>query len=442
MNCIGKLKTKSSVEIGRTRVGVGFECLDRALFSPERCYDLAAATGAQLVRTQTGWARCERERGVYDFAWLDDIVDNLRARGMIPWFNVGYGNPIYMPDAKNETAVGCVPLLYGEEVLAAWKRYLTALAAHFKGRITHFEIWNEPDLAAFWYPEKSNPSQLAELISLSGAVIREVIPEAKIGSCASQSRPEFVYTMLCGLRPDELDFFCPHNYDRFPERSMRARRIRLLRHMMDKMGFGKTELWMGECGHASWHPVGHTQCKAGGGNEHRQAVWHLRRYFHDLADGLAMTSVYQIVDLWEKAYQTAITTQKKPAAQGILNGITYTPKKAYETMACAAAVLSGECIPCEPFALVEGYAGDEEIVTVSFTRNGKPVMAYWLGTAVEREEQIESCSIVLSPLMKLKDAVLIDMYTGVVSVPPATLKDLPLREYPILLTEKDTYETA
>ena len=101
MKLRGKLKTKSASEIGHTRVGVGFEGLDRELYRPECCYDLAAATGAQLVRTQSGWIRCENERGVYSFDWLDEIVDSLISRGMKPWFNVGYGHPMYMKDIKN-----------------------------------------------------------------------------------------------------------------------------------------------------------------------------------------------------------------------------------------------------------------------------------------------------------------------------------------------------
>ena len=36
------------------------------------------------VRVQSGWQRTERERGKYDFGWLDAIVDRLRSDGMTP----------------------------------------------------------------------------------------------------------------------------------------------------------------------------------------------------------------------------------------------------------------------------------------------------------------------------------------------------------------------
>lgn len=77
MKKIGKLKTYSSKEIKLSPISIGFECLDRELFNPEMCYDLIAKTGVKHARCQTGWARCEKQKGVYDFRWLDSIVDNL-----------------------------------------------------------------------------------------------------------------------------------------------------------------------------------------------------------------------------------------------------------------------------------------------------------------------------------------------------------------------------
>ena len=140
MKKIGKLKIFKSSEINDSYVSIGFECLDRELFRPEMCYDLLSQTGVKYARCQTGWAKCEKQKGVYSFEWLDSIVDNLLERSITPWFNVGFGNPVYMPDAPNATAVGCVPLYYGSEALEAWEHYIEALAGHYKGRVTHYEI--------------------------------------------------------------------------------------------------------------------------------------------------------------------------------------------------------------------------------------------------------------------------------------------------------------
>ena len=112
LSWISKMKTYTSREIASSPVSVGFECLDREMFDPEKCYAPLGESGVKLARMQTGWNRCEKFKGVYDFAWLDDIVDNLAANGVESWFNVTFGNAIYMPDAPTPAAVGCMPLLF------------------------------------------------------------------------------------------------------------------------------------------------------------------------------------------------------------------------------------------------------------------------------------------------------------------------------------------
>ncbi|MCI5676877.1 MAG: beta-glucosidase, partial [Clostridia bacterium] len=56
---IGKIKMLSAFEVKDSRLGIGFEKLDRALFDPEKAYDKVAALGVKWVRVQSGWARTE-----------------------------------------------------------------------------------------------------------------------------------------------------------------------------------------------------------------------------------------------------------------------------------------------------------------------------------------------------------------------------------------------
>ena len=77
---IGKIKAKKSNQIGFSKIGIGFEKLDMKMFDQEKVYDHVADLGVKKVRIQSGWARTEKEKGVYDFAWLDSIVDNFLAR--------------------------------------------------------------------------------------------------------------------------------------------------------------------------------------------------------------------------------------------------------------------------------------------------------------------------------------------------------------------------
>ena len=44
MEHLGFLKSYNSIEVKESCVSIGFECLDRELFNPEKCYDLLAKT--------------------------------------------------------------------------------------------------------------------------------------------------------------------------------------------------------------------------------------------------------------------------------------------------------------------------------------------------------------------------------------------------------------
>ena len=196
MKKIGKLKTFKSSEIKDSYISIGFECLDRELFKAEKCYEPLGKTGVKYARCQTGWCRCEKEKGVYDFKWLDDVVDSLLANGVQPWFNIGYGNPIYMDDIKGPAAVGCVPLYYGEETLEAWCNYVAALTKHFKDRVTHYEIWNEADIGSFWYPKKTSGAELSKF-SIRSLLL---VVSASTDGCSIVAPPLFSTSSGGGLR--------------------------------------------------------------------------------------------------------------------------------------------------------------------------------------------------------------------------------------------------
>lgn len=59
---IGKIKPRKASEIKNSRIGIGFEKLDRKVFNPEKAYDKLAMIGAKWVRIQSGWKEPNRKR--------------------------------------------------------------------------------------------------------------------------------------------------------------------------------------------------------------------------------------------------------------------------------------------------------------------------------------------------------------------------------------------
>lgn len=196
---IGTLAVPAARDVpGTSAASIGFEGLDRRLFEPTaEVYARLGACGVKWARVQTMWSRCEREKGVYDFSELDAVVDGLRAVGIRPWFSVTFGNTLYMSNCYTKAAVGCVPLYYGEECRAAWLAYVRALARRYHGKVTHWEIWNEANIAHFWQPRAPNAHDYVELVKITGAAIRAEHPAAKIGAGNADS----------GIREWERAFF-------------------------------------------------------------------------------------------------------------------------------------------------------------------------------------------------------------------------------------------
>lgn len=69
---------------------------------------------------------------------------------MEPWICLCYGNPIYTDLAKPVFGAVGYPPIVTEREMNAWLAYVKATVAHFKDRVSIFEIWNEPDCNYSW----------------------------------------------------------------------------------------------------------------------------------------------------------------------------------------------------------------------------------------------------------------------------------------------------
>ena len=119
---------------------IGCETLDRDFADFDKFKDYFVELGIGYARLQSGWAKTEKEKGKYDFAWLDHIVDGLIERGVKPWMCLCYSNPIY-----NEGSVTLGSAIFTDkETVKAWNKYVEAVAKRYKGKVTMYEVWNEP----------------------------------------------------------------------------------------------------------------------------------------------------------------------------------------------------------------------------------------------------------------------------------------------------------
>ena len=166
---LGQLKPRHASEIVSSNWSIGGETLDRdlTLFSEWKSY--VGPLGAKKMRLQAGWAKCEQQRGVYDFAWLDEVVDGLLAQGVSPWLQTAYGNPIYPKGGGIHLNAGFPG---SDQALQAWDAWMRTMARRYRHKVKVWEVWNEP--------EKHDVNDYAALYIRTATIIREVVPNARI----------------------------------------------------------------------------------------------------------------------------------------------------------------------------------------------------------------------------------------------------------------------
>ena len=292
---IGQIKPKKSVEVKKSRIGIGFEKLDRDSFDPENAYPFVAELGVKYARLQSGWQKTEQQKGVYNFEWLDKIVDNLIKIGVEPWLCLCYGNKLYTPMAeKIFGAVGCPPIATETE-RNAWAAYVKATVQHFKGRIHFFEIWNEPDGQWCW-KTGPNAEDLAKFIIDTAKVCKETDPSCEvIGFATCMLEGDFVNKLAEKGVCNYIDAISYHAYWHEDADFIAAYN---LYDGIRKMYNPSLKLIQGETGTQS-RPDGCGARRGGAWTELKQAKYMLRHLIIDLALDNYFTSYFSCIDMAE-----------------------------------------------------------------------------------------------------------------------------------------------
>jgi len=460
---IGQIKPKASKEIKYSQLGLGFEKLDRDVFDPEKAYDKVAETGVKWARIQSGWQRTEREKGVYNFEWIDSIVDNLLERGVQPWVNLSYGNDLYNEEAKEYFgAVGCPPI-FNDEQKEGWANYVKAFTAHFKDRIEYYEVWNEPE-GLFSWKHGPNGKELGEFTIATAKAIREVYPEAKIlGVCMSLHDLKFLNDVFQTGVGDWIDYLTYHAYVR--DETVRMEIAKTLRAVIDKYN-PKIGLIQGETG-AQSRSGGHGAMCAAGWTELAQAKWLARNMIADIISGVHFTSYFSCIDMIEALNGKVgdLASYLDFGYFGILGADfdekgystgEYYRKPSFYALQNIASVFAEEYKQCDlPIFFNPGHSRwvmDRDIernktINACFKRDGGDAMVYWYPTNVlttsyegtititvltDYEKDMKVVDVMDGSIYEIPDNMIEEMGSGVYRI-----KTLPIKDTPLILTFGD-----
>lgn len=445
MNKTGKIKPLSSDKATGGFFGIGLEKVDRYLYNPSGAYDLLGRTGVKLVRIQSGWARTEKTKGVYDFGWLDNMVDEIVSRDMEPWICLCYGNSVYTPDAKDE--FGCVsfPPVKTEEERRGWTEYCIKAVERYRGKVSKFEIWNEPE---WLWQGGSNAVEYGEFAMMTAKAVKEAYPDTYIiAGALTHAKSDWVKTCLETGLYKYADAVSYHIYSPYPEQQL----TEMPQFFETVRSFGIRDIIQGESG---------AQSQNGSGalweyewNEERQTKVLLRNKLIDMILNVRFSSYFTSVDVRE-----ALIDVTGEAFFGILkneygqdeNGkktITgrYFPKPSYTAFSTVVSVFDGfgenlKPCPAEDVAVING---DDNVCGGFVRNNGAKGFCYYHIFDIMKDSFSGSCDITLKENVKAEDISIIDLADGSIYKPDnddvsvrdncTVLKNMPLKDYPVLI---------
>lgn len=437
---LGTLIPKNVQEIETSRWTLGCETIDREYSDYNAFKEYLPALGIRRIRLQGGWARTEKDPGIYDFAWLDQIIDDALSRGLEIWLETDYGNPAYK-GGGGRTLAGGFPT--SESALSAWDKWVTAMATRYKGKIRDWAMWNEPDIN-----KKHTPADIADFNIRTAEIIKRLIPDARIGALSLATlNPDFMDRCLKRLaEKDKLDLFewvIYHGYTKNPDTAYtNVEKIKeVVKHYSPRL-----KLWQGENGTQSeW-------CQSGALSKYpwtelTQAKWDTRRMLGDIGHDVDST-VFTAADLDYRttSFHNGLVRYGLIKTAGAAEGFRVLKvKKAYYAVQNVVSVFNDavELIPDYPCEVTCGKS--IAVYGHQVKKNGQQIIVLWDKTEVPGNSNDTVPVTLKIEGGRFKNPVWIDSITGNVYEIPiekinvegetVTFKEIPVYDAPAFITD-------
>lgn len=460
MKCVGTLAPRSVKDIRSSNWTLGCETLDRDFANFDEYKRFLAPLGIKTIRLQAGWAKCEKEKGKYDFAWLDRIVDYARAEGLNILLETDYGNPVYKGGGGWDLAGGFPTSAEG---LAAWDAWVDAISRHFAGRVRDWAMWNEPDIGE----TKKTPEAIAAFNVRTAKIVKRNIPDSRIaGLSLARNDPAFLEECLKAMGEDVklFDWIIYHGYAPAPESSYAN--VEMQKAVLAKYN-PVAKLRQGENGCPSEMATSFALSNIPW-SEYSQAKWDMRRMLGDLGHDVE-SSVFTICDFNHKGREINLKGLIRANEQKEVVAI----KRAYYSVQNVVSVFDDRWARVKDSSFERGFGTtDASISTYHYVdKTGVPLFVFWThgGDWKQLSGNREACvlgegtwglvyqrpgdSFVTRPAVfrysdgkPLADPVWVDLLTGRVYELPKSRQlvahgavrfvDIPVYDSPCVLTER------
>ena len=236
--------------------------------------------GIRWGRNSMWWDAIYKKRGGFEWEKADSVVSHFKKYGI---------NQLAILNSSTDPLTGRPPVT--DKGLEAWAGYVSEMATRYKGTITYWEVWNEPNIPHFWqFPP--DPVQYTRLLKITSEAIRKADPDAKIvGGVTSGTDIEFIRKMLENGAGKYMDIVSVHPYQLAApdeeDSAVQLPRSGELRNLLDKYN-PDLGIWYTECG---WPTTG-------GFTEKKQSEYLVKYFIMTLGEGIVDKVYWFNLDDW------------------------------------------------------------------------------------------------------------------------------------------------
>ena len=239
----------------------------------------------------TSWGALEPAKGEFDWHSLDTWVAQAQSHH-VELDYVFVNTPVWASTRPSEPCIGKKFGCAAPPKLEDWTDFVTALVTRYKGKISSYELWNEPNASGFW---TGSPKDMVDLAASAYPIIKSIDPAAIVATPAVSStgwplsHDAWLDQYLTAGGSKYADVIAWHGYagrnDRpaLPPEEL-VEQIRVLRKVLVKHNLSQMPVWNTEGG---WGR--NTQLV----DENMQASFLTKWYLINFTEGIARAYWYQ-----------------------------------------------------------------------------------------------------------------------------------------------------
>jgi hypothetical protein len=214
--------------------------------------ELLKRSGINLLRISFGWDGIEEEKDKYNWRFWDDYV-----RMAVDEYGITLIPYICYTPSWNSTGDTTNFWNHTPKDYEQFGEFVTDLVNRYKDRIKSWELWNEPDIKAYW---SGTAEELAKLVKIGSAAVRKADPSAIVICPGLAGHTEFTLALFkdYGISP-YVDVVNIHNYfetwNPSPIESI-VPYVNTIAGIIKQYGNNQS-IWMAEVGYSTFRRNGH-----------------------------------------------------------------------------------------------------------------------------------------------------------------------------------------